>query len=374
MWVEELEISQWRNHSHTTIECEPGVTLFIGPNGQGKTNVVEALYFLSTLSSHRVSGNQALITDGCSQATLHTRLRLDQRSVQLGVTIKRKGASEAIINQSKAKLADIPHWVSTVMFAPEDAAIVRGEPGGRRTFMDQLVTSAQPVMAGTYQDFDRVLKQRNSLLKTLRGQRRSANTATLELWDQKFAELGARIMVQRHALLVAIMPFVTDHYSHLAGGDQVNFEYLPQSKSDYSGLTEGDEDAVRLRLLTDIENKRSEERERGVTLLGPQRDDVELTIANKPARTHASQGETWSLALALRLATAQWLRQERSSGDPVIILDDVFAELDAQRRAKLLTLVSDYTQLMVTSAVEEDLPIGLTGRIFDVRAGVATKR
>lgn len=374
MWVEELEISQWRNHSHTTIECEPGVTLFIGSNGQGKTNVVEALYFLSTLSSHRVSGSQALITDGCSQATLHARLRLDQRSVQLGVTIKRKGASEAIINQSRAKLADIPHWVSTVMFAPEDAAIVRGEPGGRRTFMDQLVTSAQPVMAGTYQDFDRVLKQRNSLLKTLKGQPRSANTATLELWDQKFAELGARIMVQRHALLAAIMPFVTDHYSHLAGGDQVNFEYLPQSKSDYSGLKEGDQDAVRLRLLMDMENKRSEERERGMTLLGPQRDDVELTIAHKPARTHASQGETWSLALALRLATAQWLRQERSSGDPVIILDDVFAELDAQRRAKLLTLVSDYTQLMVTSAVEEDLPIGLTGQVFDVSAGVATKR
>jgi DNA replication and repair protein RecF len=374
VWVEELEISQWRNHVHTTITCEPGITLFIGPNGQGKTNVVEALYFLSTLSSHRVSGNQALIADGCSHATVHARLRLEQRSVQLGVTIKRKGASEAIINQSKAKLADVPHWVSTVMFAPEDAAIVRGEPGGRRTFMDQLVTSAQPVMAGTYQDFDRVLKQRNSLLKTLRGQPRSANTATLQLWDQKFAELGARIMVQRHALLAAIMPFVTDHYSHLAGGDQVNFEYLPQSKSDYSGLTEGDEDAVRQQLLTDIESKRSEERERGVTLLGPQRDDVELTIADKPARTHASQGETWSLALALRLATAQWLRQERSSGDPVIILDDVFAELDSHRRTKLLTLVSDYTQLMVTSAVEEDLPAGLTGQIFDVSAGVATKR
>jgi DNA replication and repair protein RecF len=294
--------------------------------------------------------------------------------VQLGVTIKRKGASEAIINQSKAKLADVPHWVSTVMFAPEDAAIVRGEPGGRRTFMDQLVMSAQPVMAGTYQDFDRVLKQRNSLLKTLRGQPRSANTATLELWDQKFAELGARIMVQRHALLAAIMPFATDHYSHLAGGDQVGFEYLPQSKSDYSALKEGDQDAVRQQLLVDMENKRSEERERGLTLLGPQRDDVELTIANKPARTHASQGETWSLALALRLATAQWLRQERSSGDPVIILDDVFAELDAHRRTKLLTLVSDYTQLMVTSAVEEDLPDGLTGQIFDVSAGVVTKR
>lgn len=374
MWVNELDVQQWRNHSHSTIECEPGVTLFIGANGQGKTNMVEALYFLSTLSSHRVATHQSLIRDGHDQATVFATLRHDVRTVSVGLTLKRKGSSEAVVNQSKAKASDIPQWVSTVMFAPEDSAIVRGEPGGRRAFMDSLVTSSSSVMVGVYQDFDRVLRQRNSLLKSLRATGKNTDASTLDVWNQKFVELAAKIMIERYRYLRAVMPFVTEHYSHLASGDMVDFSYVPSSRALFDGLETGDAESVKEQFHEDLMARRRDEIDRGITLVGPQRDDLELTISRKPARTHASQGETWSLALGLRLATAQWLRQEKSSGDPIIILDDVFAELDQSRRHKLLSLVADYSQLLVTSAVEEDLPEGLAGVVYDVVEGSVKKR
>lgn len=374
MWVSELDVQQWRNHAHTTVYLEKGVTLFIGPNGQGKTNMVEALYYLSTLSSHRVSSSAALIRDDAAHATVVAKLHHATRSVTVGLTLKRKGSSEAVVNQTKARASEIPQWVSTVMFSPEDASIIRGEPGMRRAFMDQLVTSASSVLAGVYQDFDRVLRQRNSLLKSLRGAGPRADHSTLEVWDAKFVELSARIMVERHTYLQAVMPLLAEHYAHLASGDAVGFTYLPSSRLPMDGLAEGDVPVVTSQLRADIETKRQEELDRGMTLLGPQRDDLELTISGKPARTHASQGETWSLALGLRLATAQWLRHEKTSGDPIIILDDVFAELDASRRKKLLALVTDYEQLIVTSAVEEDLPHELMGVVYDVAQGQVTKR
>lgn len=336
--------------------------------------MVEALYYLSTLSSHRVPTQQALIQDGRDTATVFATLRHDTRTVSVGLTLKRKGSAEAVINQSKAKASDVPQWVSTVMFAPEDAAIIRGDPGERRSFMDQLVTSASPMMVGVYQDFDRVLRQRNSLLKSLRANHKPSDTATLDVWDQKFVDLATKVMVERHRHLRAVMPFVTEYYSHLASGDVVGFSYIPSSRDGFDGLREGDEMSVRQQFYDDLHAKRRDEIDRGMTLVGPQRDDVNLTISDKPARTHASQGETWSLALGLRLATAQWLRQERSSGDPIIILDDVFAELDASRRQKLLALVNDYSQLLVTSAVEEDLPEGLTGTVYDIFEGAVSKR
>lgn len=336
--------------------------------------MVEALYFLSALSSHRVSTNQALIQDGEHYATIVAKLRHDAREVSVGLTLKRKGAAEAVVNQSTAKVADVPQWVSAVLFAPEDAAIIRGEPGGRRLFMDQLVASSSSVMVGVYQDFDRVLRQRNSLLKSLRSSNKSGDRSTLEVWDETFVGLASRIMVERYRYVQAVMPFVTEHYSHLAHGDEVAFSYVSSCSEKVEGLDVGDLGSVTTQVREKLALKRKEEIERGVTLLGPQRDDLELLISGKPARTHASQGETWSLALGLRLATAQWLRQEKSSGDPIIILDDVFAELDASRRRKLLGLVSDYDQLLVTSAVEEDLPKDLVGVIHDVTEGRVTKR
>lgn len=374
MWVEKLDISGWRNHAHSRLACEPGVTVLIGPNGQGKTNIVEALYYLGTLGSHRVSSSSVLIGDDSSAATIYADLRHGERTVSVGVTLKRKGATDAVVNGVSAKLAEIPHWVSVVMFAPEDIAIVRGEPSARRSFMDHLVVSASPSMSAVYQDFERVLKQRNSLLKSLKSHRSQADTSTLEVWNEKFAALGADIMGHRIHHLGKVMPLVTEHYAALANNDVVDYRYLPSWKDEVHDVDYSDRAGIGSLLLESIALRAREEVERGQTLVGPQRDDVEFTISNKPARTHASQGETWSLALSLRLATAAWLRQERSSGDPIIVLDDVFAELDAHRREKLVDLVSEYEQIIVTSAVEEDLPAGLRGQVWDVREGVVTKR
>ena len=374
MWVEKLDIQGWRNHHNSTVAFSPGTTLFIGPNGQGKTNIVESLYYLATLGSHRVSTNGALIGDGGEAATIYADLRHGERTVSVGLTLKRKGSTDAVVNGAKAKPSDIPHWVSVVMFAPEDISIVRGEPSARRQFMDQLVVSASPSMSAVYQDFERVLKQRNSLLKSLRSTRGSGENSTLEVWNEKFVALGTTIITQRNRYLADVMPLVSSHYSTLANEDEVGYSYVPSFAScgpdgDYHNSEE-----VSWALAREIASRRGDEIDRGQTLVGPQRDDVELTIASKPARTHASQGETWSLALSLRLATAAWLRQERSSGDPIIVLDDVFAELDAHRRSKLVSLVADYQQILITSAVEEDVPDALTGAVCDVRAGVVTPR
>lgn len=374
MWVEKLEVSGWRNHPRSEISCGPGVSLLVGPNGQGKTNLVEALYYLATLGSHRVSSNSALISDQEDSATIYAGFRHDIRSVSVGVTLKRKGASEAVINGAKAKVADVPRWASVVMFAPEDIGIVRGEPTARRSFMDQLVVSASPSMAAVYQDFDRALKQRNALLKNLRGRPGSDHESTLSVWNEKFVSLGSEIVAQRARYLRDVMPLVTERYLALAERDIVAHRYAASLGVHDLDFDYSDAGAVQEVFRSAIGARAQEEIERGQSLVGPQRDDVELTISTKPARTHASQGETWSLALSLRLATAAWLRRERSSGDPIIVLDDVFAELDAKRRERLVGLVSGYQQIIVTSAVEEDLPVMLVEDIFDVAQGTVVKR
>ena len=372
MWLTHLDLTQWRNHPETHLVFDKGVSTFVGPNGQGKTNIVEAIRYLATLSSHRSGGTQALIGDGHDTATVHANLQHDDRSVSVGLTLKRKGSSEALVSGNKAKASEIPAWVSMVMFAPEDIAIVRGEPSTRRQFMDDLVVSGAPRMAGTLQDFEKVLKQRNTLLKSLKHTKGNSSLGTLEVWDEKFADLGAQIILARQAYLQHIAPLVTLQYQALASGDDVSLRYLPSAGAPEAGSV--DHVTLSAQLLESIQTKRLEEIDRGMTLVGPHRDDLELFISGRLARTHASQGETWSLALAVRLATALWLRRELASGDPIIILDDVFSELDSSRRRKLVGLVEDYEQLLVTSAVEEDLPVEFGGQVFDVAAGVVTPR
>jgi len=374
VWLTELDITGWRNHRKTDLVFEKGVTTFIGSNGQGKTNIVEAIKYLATLGSHRVSATAPLIHDQHEEATIHARLQHGTRSVEVGITLKRKGSSLAVLNGNKARISDVPAWVSMVMFAPEDSAIVRGEPGTRRSFMDELVVSGSPAMAATYQDFDKVLKQRNTLLKNLRSHRSETNLNTLEVWDERLADLGATIMLSRQRYVGFIKPFVTAQYHELAGGDDVEMTYMPVGKIPLDALDAQDFSHTREKILGSLRDRRADEIERGMTLIGPHRDDVDLFISGRLARTHASQGETWSFALALRLATALWLRQELSSGDPIIILDDVFSELDATRRQKLVGLVQDYEQLLITGAVEEDLPKALMGEVFDVSQGVVSSR
>jgi len=372
VWVSQLDIVGWRNHERSSLQFQQGVNLLVGPNGQGKTNIVEAIRYLATLGSHRVSGGAALIADGETSATIFASLHHDQRNVTVGVTLKRAGSSEATISGNSAKVSEVPRWVSAVMFAPEDIAIVRGEPGFRRQFLDELVIGASPSMAAVYGDFEKVLKQRNSLLKSLRSQNRAADFSTLEVWDSSFVDLASQILYHRVTQWGAVLPQVTRAYEDLAGGQEITAAYLTRG---YEHPTEtATRESFSQALATALTANFSAERERGVSLVGPQRDDLELMISGRPARTHASQGETWSLALSLRLGTATWLREEKSSGDPIIILDDVFAELDAARRTKLVALMADYEQLIVTSAVEEDIPSELTGLVFDVIGGQVGRR
>jgi len=373
VWLTQLDLTQWRNHQDTHIGLTQGVTTFVGPNGQGKTNIVEAIRYLATLSSHRVSGSQALIGDGYDHATVHASLQHADRTVTTGITLKRKGASEAVINGNRVKVSEIPVWVSVVMFSPEDSAIIRGEPGTRRQFMDDLVVSGAPRMASTYQEFEKVLKQRNTLLKSLRAVRAQSSLSTLDVWDEKLAHLSAQIMIARAHHLTHISSLVTQQYQELAGGDEVIMRY--QSSAGLASPPTSDETAaLASELLQALTTKRLEEIDRGMSMVGPHRDDLDLFISGRLARTHASQGETWSLALALRLATALWLRTQRASGDPIMILDDVFSELDASRRRKLVGLVTSYEQLLVTSAVEEDLPREFDGVVFDVATGSVAPR
>ena len=374
MWLTELDITGWRNHSETSLVFNKGVTTFIGANGQGKTNIVEAIRYLATLGSHRVFATPPLIHDEHDEATIHARLRHGKRAVEVGITLRRKGPSLALLNGNKEKVSAIPGWVSMVMFAPEDSSIIRGEPGTRRSFMDELVVSGSPSMAATYQDFDKVLRQRNTLLKNLRTQRSHTNLNTLEVWDERLSDLSAAIMISRQRYLSLIKPFVQDQYQELAGGENVGLKYVPVGNISLDALESQDLAHTRETILGSLRDRRTDEIERGMTLIGPHRDDVDLFISGRLARTHASQGETWSFALALRLATALWLRQELSSGDPIIILDDVFSELDATRRQKLVGLIHDYEQLLITGAVEEDVPQDISGEVFEVYQGVVTAR
>lgn len=370
MWISQLELTQWRNHESTRLEFPQGVSLLVGPNGQGKTNVVEAVHYLATLGSHRVASAAPLIRDGADSATIFATLHHGDRQVATGVTLKRHGSNDATLNGHKTKVSDIPRWVSTVMFAPEDSAIIRGEPSFRRGFMDELVVSGSPSMAGVFSDFERLVKQRNSLLKSLRSASRQTDLSTLDAWTDSFAQAAAAIVSDRVRYLHDITPLVATHYDNLAGGEEIATTYLPKGYS----LEDTSRESLTQAIIDALAAVRQEELDRGMTLIGPHRDDMELTIEDKPARTHASQGETWSLALALRLGMAAWIRDTRASGDPIMMLDDVFAELDAGRREKLVGAIADYEQLIITSAVEEDLPAGLQGHRFDVREGVVTPR
>ena len=371
MWISQLDLVGWRNHQYSSLVFDRGVNVLIGPNGQGKTNVVEAIRFLAHLSSHRVNGSGALIGDGADRATVYGTFAHGARDVSVGITLKRSGASEATVAGNPAKLSEVPRWVSAVMFAPEDSALVRGEPGFRRQLLDDLVVAMSPAMAGVYADFDKVLRQRNSLLKSLRSAPRSADTSTLDVWNASFVDLAVQIVHHRLESWNTVAPYVSKAYQELASGQSITGDY--QAKG-FSVSAPATRDQLHSDLTLAMSEVSSSERERGLTLVGPQRDDIDLLIDGRPARTHASQGETWSLALALRLGMAAWLRGERPSGDPIIILDDVFSELDAHRRARLVSIIADYEQLLVTAAVEEDLPSEFQGATFDVSAGEVSRR
>lgn len=365
MHVSSLSLRDFRNYAQADIEPGLGSVVLVGSNGQGKTNIVEAINYLATLGSHRTSIDSALIRQGSEAAIVRVNLAHDARTILLEAQLNRNGANRAQVNHANAKIRDFPRYISTVIFAPEDLMLIRGEPSGRRKFMDDLIIQRTPRLAGAVSDYDRVLKQRNTLLKTAKVKDIDAgNLGTLDIWDERLIELGTEITAERTRLLRDLAGPLGQAYQAIAGSDhEVSIELKPSIEVTSSAA----EYAETFRAL--LESGRVQEIERGITLVGPHRDDVEFRLNNLPAKGYASHGETWSYALSLKLSAARLLRSESVLGDPILILDDVFAELDSARRERLAEAVADFEQTFITAAVAEDVPTQLMTQVFHVKKG-----
>ena len=389
MFIKHLSLADFRNYKTAEVALSTGVNLLIGPNGQGKTNLVEAIRYLSTLSSHRVAGYTPMIMQGEPQAIVRALASHEERDVLLELELNRDTPNKARINKSPAqKVRDVLGYVNSVTFAPEDLDIIKRDPSNRRAFIDELVVQVWPRFAGVYADYERVLKQRNTLLKTARqtGAKGSA-LSTLDAWDQSLISFGSEIIAARVDLVERLRPYLFSAYQSIA---VTNNEPKILIKSSLLGaavpiwlddeptepetgeefITTSDREEIAKLYRVKLETVRPKELERGITLVGPHRDDLLLMLGTLPAKGYASHGESWSYALALRLASIELLRKETRSGDPVLILDDVFAELDAGRRERLAAMAQQNEQVLITAAVAEDVPKELRATVFQVTAGV----
>jgi DNA replication and repair protein RecF len=388
--VEHLSLVDFRNYAVADVVLGPGPNVFVGRNGQGKTNLAEAIAFLATLGSHRVSNDAPMVRDGADAAIIRARLVHGERHVLLEAQINRQGANKARVNGAAVKPGELPRYAQVVLFAPEDLQIVRGDPSSRRRFMDQLLVQRSPRFAGILADYDRVLKQRTALLKSARARGiRGDQLSTLDVWDDKLVSLGTELIQARLSLAADLSAPMTAAYTAIAGADhQPRLEWAlsvqggdPDEVGSTATRGEGHEGttavptasqsaaAVATLFRQTLAERRSAELERGLTLVGPHRDDLVLRVRGLPVKGYASHGESWSVALGLRLASAELLRADSRLGDPVLILDDVFAELDTDRRTRLADLTVGYEQVIVTAAVEEDVPSGLRARVVRVDAG-----
>jgi len=377
VFVDHLQLVDFRSYAGVDVALGAGVVIFVGANGQGKTNLVEAVEYLSTLSSHRVSSDVPLVRAGAERAVARARVQAgldDPRQLQLEVEITPGKANRARLNRSPVKRTrEIVGVLRTVVFSPEDLAVVKGDPGERRRFLDDLVVSRWPRMAGVRGDYDRVLRQRNTLLKSLSGRSRGgapgADAAgTLDVWDAHLAQAGAELVEARLTTLTDLVPHLAKAYADIA---PTNSEATAAYTSATPFEPGADRDQLAAALAAAMAERRSDEIARGISLVGPHRDDVLLTLGVLPARGYASHGESWSLALALRLGSLALLRSD--GVEPVLVLDDVFAELDATRRERLASMVSGAEQVLVTAAVGGDVPAVLSGRRFRVADGGVTE-
>ncbi|MFE2238653.1 DNA replication/repair protein RecF [Streptomyces virginiae] len=377
MHVSHLSLADFRSYARAEVPLDPGVTAFVGPNGQGKTNLVEAVGYLATLGSHRVSSDAPLVRMGAERAVIRAAVTQGERQQLVELELNPGRANRARINRSsQVRPRDVLGIVRTVLFAPEDLALVKGDPGERRKFLDELVTARSPRMAGVRSDYERVLKQRNTLLKSAAMARRhggrSMDLSTLDVWDQHLARAGAELLAQRLDLIATLLPLADKAYEQLApGGGPLGLAYKCSAGESVDSGAARTREALYEVLLAALGEVRKQEIERGVTLVGPHRDDVALRLGELPAKGYASHGESWSYALALRLASYELLRSDGS--EPVLILDDVFAELDARRRERLAELVAPGEQVLVTAAVDDDVPGVLVGARFGVSGGEVTR-
>ncbi len=380
MYVAHLSLHDYRSYPSIEVEIGPGVTAFVGRNGQGKTNLVEAVDYLSRLGSHRVSGDGPLVRKGADQAIVRAAVVREDRRAVLEIEINPGRSNRARVNKSPLpKARELLGWVRSVVFSPEDMALVKGDPSERRAFADDLLVQISPRFAGTRADYDRVLKQRNSLLKTARLSRRQREGAdhtlsTLAVWDTRLAELGAEIMRRRIRLVEDLTPLVGKAYEAVARGASRDDAVITYKPSFSPSSTEAGEapatESLEADFLAELERRRPDELDRGLTLVGPHRDDLLLALGDLPVKGYASHGECWSFALALRLASYDLLRA--GGDDPILILDDVFAELDTGRRSQLAELVGGAEQVLITAAVAADIPEQLQGRRFTVKEGEVT--
>ena len=373
MHVTHLALTDFRNYQRADVELAPGAVLFVGRNGQGKTNLVEAIAYAGSAASHRVSTDQALIRFGAESATVRARVQHDDRALVIEIELNRSSPNRAQVNRSAIRVRELPRYFASVIFAPEDLSLVRGDPGVRRVFLDTLVVQRSPRFAGVIADYDRVVRQRNSLLKSARASRLSPdNLPTLDVWDERLVSLGTELIVARAELVDALRPHVGHAYSAVAGDDHRTRLSLKLS-IDGDGDSEPAEqvesaEALAEKFRSRLAAVRRAELDRAVTLVGPHRDDLVLTLNDLPARGYASHGESWSYALALKLASAEVLRAEAVAGDPVLILDDVFAELDEGRRERLADAVGGFEQVLITAAVGADVP----ERLAATRVGIVS--
>lgn len=373
MHVAHLALHNFRSYETVEFDLEPGSTAFIGANGQGKTNLVEAIDYVATLASHRVSQDTPLVRANSDHAVVRAKVVRGDRTALLEVEITPGKANRARINKSPLpRNRDIVGVLRTVLFSPEDLALIKGDPSDRRRFLDALLVLQTPRLAGVKADFDRILRQRNTLLKSA-GRRRDVELPTLDIWDDNLAKVGGELMAERFSLLEQLAPFLNEAYVQVAAQAAENRQtataiYKPSFHVEPDAH---DAESLRLALLGEVAQRRRDELDRGVSLVGPHRDDVTLTLGELPAKGYASHGESWSFALALKLASFELLRAD--GDDPVLILDDVFAELDLGRREQLAALVGNAEQVLVTAAVADDVPEGLVGHRFRVNDGQVTR-
>jgi DNA replication and repair protein RecF len=360
MYVRHLSLRDFRSWAELDLELAPGRTVFVGPNGFGKTNLVEALWYCATLGSHRVSSDAPLIRAGAQRAIISTIVVNEGRELAVDLEITAGRANKGQLNRSPVRSTrEVLGAVRAVLFAPEDLALVRGDPAERRRYLDELATVRRPRIAAVRADYDKVLKQRTALLKSAGGGRYRGDGGvleTLDVWDGHLAANGAQLMAARLDLVNQLAPEVEKAYQLLAPASRPAAIAYRSSidAADLDGA--GDTDFLEAALLDALARRRGAELERGMCLVGPHRDDLELRLGEQPAKGFASHGESWSVALALRLASYELLRAEGS--EPVLILDDVFAELDNARRRALAGVAATAEQVLVTAAVGEDIPEG----------------
>jgi DNA replication and repair protein RecF len=372
VYVSRLGLTDFRSYPEVLVELDPGASTLVGPNGQGKTNLVEAIGYVATLGSHRVATDAPLVRSGAERAVVRCEVQRDGRATLVEIEVTPGKANRARVNKSPVpRPREVLGALRTVLFAPEDLALVKGDPHDRRAFLDALLVARAPRYHAVKADYDRVLKQRNALLKTSAfAARGGGDFRTLDVWDEHLANYGAELLAGRLEAVEALRPLVDKAYDVLSGGGgPTGLDYRSSLGPDAPMVA--DRELLAAALLAEVSRVRPQELDRGISLVGPHRDELVLAIGDLPAKGYASHGESWSLALALRIASHDLLTAD--GGEPVLVLDDVFAELDVERRDRLAALVAPREQVLITAAVLGDVPEELQGARYDVAAGQVTR-